>query len=41
MKTVGDLNLRGKVECDNFKTSDNSEAKRTNQKGELVLFQNF
>ena len=29
MKTVGDLNLRGKVECDKFKTSDNSEAERT------------
>lgn len=29
MKTVGDFSLRRKVECDEFKISDDSEVKRT------------
>ena len=33
MKTVGDFSLKGKVEYDKFKISDDSEAKRTTPGG--------
>lgn len=37
MRTVGNLNLRGKVKCDKFKTSDKSDTKWTYPRRSYVL----